>query len=390
MEIDTPRSKAIKVWIDDHPEEKSKYEKAPVELNGKTKYLDVWNIPIKLLIYNIRNGRFAAELLAKEKELKRKLDPTDAKDAKVIQKILLEQKPVEAEALKADIKEHGQMQYGIITFDGAVINANRRMAVISKLFDETHTRKFEFLRVAILPPNVNEMDLWRIEAGIQFGKDFILDYGPVNELLKLREGTRLNLSPEDIETTLLGQYTKKQIEEKLEILKQIESYLEFIGKPQEYDLLKGDVEKFNSLQKNVIASLKKQGVSAEEIHKINLVGFLLIKSSLNPNASDTITHWDIRKLKDISHYERSKNELLSKYDVNNPEKTNLNELIESFTNAKEIEESQKNQDKPKKLLRKALEAIEAINEGNPKLNETEVSSLLDQIISAVEKLKKKE
>ena len=35
---------------------------------------------------------------------------------------------------------------------------------------------------------MDERDLWRIEAGLQFAKDFRLEYGPVNELLKLKEG----------------------------------------------------------------------------------------------------------------------------------------------------------------------------------------------------------
>jgi hypothetical protein len=233
MDITSSRAKAIQSWIKEHPTLKSQYEKAQVQLNGSDEYLEVWNIPIEFLIYNIRNGRFAAELLAEEKKLKRILNPTITQDAKIIQRLLLEQKPSETEALKANLREHGQTQYGIITFDGAVINANRRMAVLSTLYEETRNTKFQNLRVALLPKNVSQQDLWRIEAGIQFGKDFILDYPPVNELLKIREGIEQGLTAEDIVATLLGHYNKKEIEEKLEILKQIESYLDFIGKPKQ-------------------------------------------------------------------------------------------------------------------------------------------------------------
>jgi hypothetical protein len=45
-------------------------------------------------------------------------------------------------------------------------------------------------------------------------EDFILDYPPVNELLKIREGIEQGLTAEDIVATLLGHYNKKEIEEK--------------------------------------------------------------------------------------------------------------------------------------------------------------------------------
>ena len=108
--------------------------KEPVFIHGKLQDLDVFRLPTKLLVFNIGNGRFAAELMAEEKRLNRKLDTTKAEDAKVIKKLLLEQDEKETEALKADIKKNGQIYAGIITFDGAVMNANRRMAILQQLF----------------------------------------------------------------------------------------------------------------------------------------------------------------------------------------------------------------------------------------------------------------
>lgn len=390
MEIDTLREKNIELWMKDHPESKTN-EKVYIKLDGKDRVLEAWNIPTKLLIYNIRNGRFAAELLAKEKELKRKLKPIDAKDAKVIQTLLLEQKPSETEALRENIKEYGQIQCGIVTFDGAIINANRRMAIFSSLFEETRSPKFEYLRVAILPKNVNGKDLWRIEAGIQFGKTFILEYPPINELLKLNEGIKQGLKPEDIEATLLGEYDKKKILEKIEILKQIESYLEFIGKPKQYDLIteESTMERFNSLQKNVLSSLKNQGVQEEELYQVNLIAFSLIShGSNNQNKDENITHWDVRKLRDIMKSDEAKKELLCKYNFDEPEKTNHTGLIESFRAASEIVENEKVHDKPKKLLKRAFDAIHVIDEKSPKLKENESTVLISQIEGEVKRLKK--
>ena len=139
---------------------------------------------------------------------------------------------------------------------GRLLNANRRMAILSALHDETHDPKFEYLRVARLPKDVDEQDIWRIEAGLQFAKEFRLDYSPINELLKLKEGRDSGLSPADISQTLLGRYTPNGDDEKLSILKLIESYLVFIGRPGQYHMVKEEhnVEKFNSLQANVWGS----------------------------------------------------------------------------------------------------------------------------------------
>jgi hypothetical protein len=169
-----------------------------VEIEGQIKTLDVWSVPISRLTFNIRNGRFASELRAKEKTLSRKLDPHVDADARIIRQLLLEQDESETKALMDDVEKHNQLEPGIITADGAVINANRRMAVISALRDKTNEARFEYLKVARLPPNVGEKDLWRIEAGLQFAKDFRAEYGPINELLKLREGTECGLKPKDI------------------------------------------------------------------------------------------------------------------------------------------------------------------------------------------------
>src|SRR5207245_2353888 len=151
-------------------------------------------------------------------------------DAKVIQTLLLEQNKKETAELKESLREHGQLEEGIITFDGAVINANRRMAVLSELHQETSDPKFEFLKVARLPKNVDESDIWRIEAGLQFAKDLRLEYGPVNELLKLREGKSKGLSPKQISHFLMGRYSADDVEGRLRVLDLIDSYLEYVGK----------------------------------------------------------------------------------------------------------------------------------------------------------------
>ena len=180
------------------------------------------------------------------------------------------------------------------------------MAILSTLHEDTNDPKFEYLRVARLPKDVDERDLWRIEAGLQFAKEFRLDYSPINELLKLKEGRDSGFSPAEISKTLLGRFKASKVTEKLNILKLIESYLVSIGKTSQYQYVQGDVEKFNSLQEIVVTPLKREGKKDTEIAKLVTFAFLLI------DKTDR-THWDIRLLRKIAEDENAISELMKNY-----------------------------------------------------------------------------
>jgi len=203
MKLNTARAKQIDAYLENHVEQSSTDEKMKIPYGGGLHPHSVYKITFKYLVYNIRNGRFRAELLEKEEDLKRRLDSTEKQDAEIIKTLLLNQDKNATEILKADLKKHGQIDPGIITFDGAVINANRRMAILSELFEETRDTRFSFLRVARLPQGVEETDIWRIEAGLQFAKDFRLDYAGINELLKLKDGINDGLTPRDIKRRMI-------------------------------------------------------------------------------------------------------------------------------------------------------------------------------------------
>lgn len=131
MKLETTREKQLDAYLAN--EDAKDEQKLGLVLKGKPEQLQVYRLPIKYLIFNIRNGRFAAELLQRETELKRKLDPGVGADAKIIQKLLLDLSPTETYALKKDLAKNGQLDPGVITYDGAVVNANRRMAQGSRI-----------------------------------------------------------------------------------------------------------------------------------------------------------------------------------------------------------------------------------------------------------------
>ncbi len=157
-------------------------------------------------------------------------------------------------------------------------------------------------------------------------KIFRLDYAGINELLKLKEGIDQKLKPKDIAVALQGRYSAKKVEERLEVLRLIESYLEFIGKKDEYFRIQENrnLEKFNSLQSNVLTPLKnKHSKSGKDVAKITTLAFAAIQKT-------GLSHWDIRDLRKIALNSRALETLMQAYPNKPPTK------VTEFKTSKEV------------------------------------------------------
>ena len=362
-----------------------------IVLQGKKTDLDTYRLPLDLTYYNIKNGRFAAEYVDLIKKEGRELNPNNAKDSKKLQQLLMEIDPKQSVILQQDLQLYGQKDPGIITYDGYVINGNRRRAALEELVSKGQS-DFKFIEVARLPPNVSPPDLWKLEAGIQLSKNVQLDYGPINELLKFKEGIDAGLTPIEIANSLYGGFKEKDILEKLEQLKLIAEYLQYIDQPGVFNRAKGVHEHFNDLR-NVLNSFRKQGASPDEIVAAKRIGFQLI--------FDGVTQREVRKIKDVISNDKVKKEFwkameyskpgdytkkvdlklnADKNDMFTPARTVFNNCLDT---AKALSESHQ----PEKLLRRALTNLENIELDPKTLENPEVKSLLSQIEQIIKKLK---
>ena len=154
----------------------------------------MYRLPTEFLYFNIQNGRFAAEYREKIRTQGGVLDPKSTGDAKEIQKMLLDLDPAQTKLDKKDFSEVGQRVSGLITPDGYVIDGNRRLAIITSLFAETQKDEWKYMNVARLTEPLQKEDLWRLEGGYQLGKEQQQKYGPINTMLKIREGKDAGLS----------------------------------------------------------------------------------------------------------------------------------------------------------------------------------------------------
>lgn len=259
--------------------------KHPVVLQGQLKEIDVYALPLNYLYYNIKNGRFKAEYLELVKNNGGKtLEPKNSDDAKIIQRMLFANNLNETKITMSDIRSLGQRTPGIITHDGFLIDGNRRYAILSELA-KTDT-KFKIMNVARLSSGIKTNDLWKIEAGIQLGKVQILQFDPINEMLKLQQGLDEGFEIEEMADILYGS-DHKEIKRKLKILKLIENYLTFIGLPKQYTNVKNRIAHFEELNEIMIQTSKN--IDDPELRKnIKFAVFILI--------SEKIGHKEIRKI----------------------------------------------------------------------------------------------
>jgi hypothetical protein len=231
MKINSQNAKKIDSYIKDYKKQADLNDTEKVRIQGKVEKIDIFRLPLDHLFYNVENGRFAKEYLNIKKVLKRELNSENPDDAKEIEKMLRDQNTSKTIWLKDDIQTMGQQEAGIITHDGFVINGNRRMSVLNLLAKENSD--YGFMNVARLPDHVEESDIYKIELGKQMAREQKLDYGPINELLKIEHGIKSKLTPEQIAITI--GYTKEEIEDKMERLDLIREYLDFIGEPDNFE-----------------------------------------------------------------------------------------------------------------------------------------------------------
>lgn len=397
-----------------------------IEVEGQRKELEVYSLPWEFLVFNVKNGRLAKEILLYERLNNVQLDPENPKDSQVIRDMLLKQDPTATEYLKTDIARVGQLEPGIITHDGIVINANRRFAVLQSLFEDTKDQKFRYMEVAILPPHVPPRDLWMIEAGLQLSRDPRLSYGPINVRLKLRDGIQSGLSPAEVAVAMGQGLKESDVQEYLEELDLIEEYLEFFNLGLDYAKAENKMNHFIDLR-SILAKADGENLTDDEKLDLRVICFHFINQNV-------VTHRELREVRKILTSEEARTILRTALQPSaqttlpqgapgaapsqstsgpaavptappTPAATTSGgtsvpaapvsavtpvaapmkvDLKDSFERARDIAVAKDNAQRPAKLAQKALDQLEAIPPDKKHLGEPQVVQILHEIQKKVE------
>lgn len=360
-------------------------------INGKVEPLPSYLIPTSLLQFNADNRRFNVEISEVETKLGRQLDPTLKEDIKRIKELLL-QDHTEAKKLKEDLKKIGeQTEVAAISWDGIVINGNRRMATFQDLYEEEPNAKWENLWVVRLPKSISDKDLWRIEAGLQLSKEKVADYGPINNLLMIAEGKKAGLTNKEIAASMYG-WNERQVSTDLERLDIINIFLQFMQQPHNYGLIKKFRlhEHFIDIQKGLVQKMKDIGAPKKELHKRLETIFVFLKANIDKPDLLTMTHYDVRNLCKILQDDKASETLTDTFDTQKDIRNiPVEKLVDNLDKATDIKKNKEDKEKPGKLIDRAIAALNGIDRTtNHYKNDADVKTKLGQLDSLVGELKR--
>lgn len=200
-------------------------------------YPKIIQIDVDYLMYRIENSRTEIQQLAylrNHSTLPKDLfsDPESSK-AQEAQEIILNQ--INKSAGKdffEDLKLRGQDEAAIITYDGYLINGNRRTAALKSLGER-------YINCAVLPEDTNPKDIYELEQELQLSQDFREPYHWINELRNIRKGMEdLRFGYSEGEMAKRLRIDVRELKAKIKMLDLIDSFLIWKNAIGQYDYAK--------------------------------------------------------------------------------------------------------------------------------------------------------
>lgn len=396
---------------------------------GRVQTFIEYEIPIDLLIFNVENGRIASRVKSFTREHS-SLDPERQPDALQISKFLFDSNESANEKTKKNIAENGQLETGIITSDGVIVDGNRRVSLMLSILQDdkyspaAHARCEKF-RAVVLPEDANEKEILRLETTYQMGADEKVGYNPIEKYLHARDMVNKGFTIGEVAEYMdLGSAAK--VQELLEVMELIDFYLDCYEYTGIYTRLprgfEDDIIKLNHALKR-IQSGKINWIPSDKIDEVQNdlkciscdfirlnaksedgFDFRSIAYASNANFLSSEDVWgkfvDSWREATEKVVEKSTDETLSSsQSAGDSERLLENrdqewrgkvreKLLEGFAEAKTTIENQKEKARPSVLIRKAINALSQIDNNslptsNDKENIKNYLAALDTLIRSI-------
>ncbi|MDR1700864.1 MAG: hypothetical protein LBR68_06695 [Lachnoclostridium sp.] len=290
-------------------------------------------------------------------------DPESVAAQTAQREILLEMINSKGKDLYEDLKKRKQEDPCIITYDGYLVNGNRRTAVLKDLNEP-------YVECVVLPRDATTKDIYALEQQLQISQDFREDYHWINELKNIRRGKdELRFTDTEL-TNNLRLSGIPELKTKLRTLDLIDAFLLWKNIPGEYDYSKLDdtEEIFRQLEK----ATKKYGKDAIKREKLQNSVFTLIEhrpaaGRLYGHVMNLIKDFD-KVYKKATQDDASVDDTSPSYDtVSNTNSGLLFELVDS-NSAPDIFSDPEN---AAENAGKLMEAIEDVKAENKERRDTE-------------------
>lgn len=145
-----------------------------IEFRGSPRSFPVVTINPEVPLLNPSNSRLRAQLANHPNSAIVKSDPNSPEAQSILQSLLSQ--TLKFDELKQQLIDFGQMEPGIISSKGLLVNGNTRLSAIRSL-------GIQGFDVAVLPEDANDDDFFSIEMSLQLRKLVHQDYTFTNRLL---------------------------------------------------------------------------------------------------------------------------------------------------------------------------------------------------------------
>lgn len=220
------------------------------------------SVPIELLRFRVENGRIARDVMSKKIEEDGFFKDNTDSASKFIAKSLWAKDKKACEVLYKSILGDEQNEPAIITADGQVIDGNRRLAIVKRLYEEKQDKKYGSMKCLILPGNKKysnpikrnditspptKTEITKLEIYFQLSQEAKSEYSDFDKAL-----TRRNYKNQDkisfeaqvkMDTSFANATTKeiekavKKFEKDERCLEIVDQYLAWVGQEKLYDVI---------------------------------------------------------------------------------------------------------------------------------------------------------
>jgi hypothetical protein len=210
-------------------------------IRGEEQKFNIYRVPLSCLVYNHLNGRFASKFKSFEAIKGRALNNEAQDDIQLIEHYLWNSNSQKNTQTEQNIMKFGQLEYGIITEDGRIIDGNRRAMILNRICWNNANNltinldKYRYFKTIVLTGHIDDRELVKLETMVQLGKDEKEGYNPIEKYLKVEQ--LLGYGYNYVDISAMMNETVKTIEKYDKMLNLFKEYLEYIGWPEVYELL---------------------------------------------------------------------------------------------------------------------------------------------------------
>ena len=285
-----------------------------VRLGGKDVPLPVFRVTYDTPKFRLENGRIRSRVMKLQSDpvTKRILEQPTSDAAQSLLEAELLALAQEAN-LETILKKTGyQAEPLLLTYDGIVVNGNRRLAILKKL-----NVGEGYVDVCRLPQSTEPEEIQLIELTLQMDNPGKADYSWINQLLTIRENLQMGLTRQQIRNAMPGQ-TEADVRKLIETIELVDAFLERQGTPDDYSSIGEDKYFFDELAKG----MKKYRNSPEKREALLWAAVNYYKSSPSDPTEDR-SYLKIKKLSNqieevVEAFRGSESSALASQDPNDP------------------------------------------------------------------------